>query len=165
MVNKVIMPKLGETMEEGEIIRWLKKEGEEIKEGEPLLEIATDKANMEVEAPVSGVLRKILASEGKLVPVTEVIAYIADSMEEEIPGEVEEEGEEAKEAPPSRMIKASPLAKKLAREHNVDLSKVEGTGPGGRIVKEDVLKLIKKESPPEGETALSNVWKLSLIHI
>jgi len=160
MVNKVIMPKLGETMEEGEIIRWLKKEGEEIKEGEPLLEIATDKANMEVEAPVSGVLRKILASEGKLVPVTEVIAYIADSMEEEIPGEVEEEGEETEEAPPSRMIKASPLAKKLAREHNVDLSKVEGTGPGGRIVKEDVLKLIKKESPPEGETALSNVWKI-----
>jgi len=60
MVNKVIMPKLGETMEEGEIIRWLKKEGERVEEGEPLLEVATDKANMEVEAPASGFLRKIL---------------------------------------------------------------------------------------------------------
>ena len=69
MVNKVIMPKLGEVMEEGEIVRWLKREGEEVKRGEPLLEIATDKAIVEVEAFVSGFLRKILTPEGKEVPV------------------------------------------------------------------------------------------------
>jgi len=153
MVNKVIMPKLGETMEEGEIIRWLKKEGDEVKEGEPLLEIATEKANMEVEAPVSGFLRKIIASEGKIVPVTEVIAYITDSMEEEIIGEVKKAGEkEKKEAPRlSTVVKASPLAKKLAKEHNIDLSRVKGTGPEGRIVKEDVLKLIGEEVTPSEE--------------
>jgi pyruvate dehydrogenase E2 component (dihydrolipoamide acetyltransferase) len=152
MVNKVIMPKLGETMEEGEIIRWLKKEGDEVKEGEPLLEIATDKANMEVEASFSGFLRKIVAPGGKIVPVAEVIAYIADSMEEEIPGEVKKRGEGEKEIPqPSRVIKTSPLARKLAREHNIDLSRVEGTGPGGRIVKEDVLKLTGEEGVPSEE--------------
>jgi len=87
MVTKVIMPKLGETMEEGEIIQWLKKEGERIKEGEPLLEIATDKANMEVEATASGFLKKIVAEQGKIVPVTGVIAYITEKIEEEIPSE------------------------------------------------------------------------------
>jgi len=153
MIKKVIMPKLGETMEEGEIIKWLKKEGERIKEGEPLLEIATDKANMEIEATTSGILRKILAKEGEKVPITETIAYIADSMEEEIP--LEEKEEEKKEevevkVPPEerkeeaiyeeKPIKASPLARKLAREKGIDLARIKGTGPGGRIVKEDVLK-------------------------
>lgn len=167
MVNKIIMPKLGETMEEGEIIRWLKKEGDEVKEGEPLLEIATDKANMEVEASTPGFLRKIVVPEGKLVPVTEVIAYIADSMEEEIPREVKKRGEGGKEIPqPSRVVKASPLARKLAREHNIDLLRVEGTGPGGRIVKEDVLKLIGNERVPLEEVpslkeiSLSRVGKI-----
>lgn len=169
MVNKVIMPKLGETMEEGEIIRWLKKEGEKVREGEPLLEIATDKANMEVEASVSGFLRKILVPEGKVVPVAEVIAYIADSMEEEIPEETGEIRKEKRETfTPPRLIKASPLAKKLAREYDIDLSKVKGTGPEGRIVKEDVTKLIEKleeepsekEVPSEKEIFLSGVGKI-----
>ena len=80
MIKKVVMPKLGETMEEGEIIKWLKKEGEQVEKGEPLLEIATDKANMEVETIVSGYVRKILAKEGEIIPVTKTIAYIADSI-------------------------------------------------------------------------------------
>jgi len=159
MVNKVIMPKLGETMEEGEIIRWLKKEGERVEEGEPLLEVATDKANMEVEAPASGFLRKILVPEGKIVPVDEVIAYIADSMKEEIPEETGEvKKEEKKEvSAPSMQIKASPLAKRIAKEHGIDLSKVKGTGPGGRIVREDVLKLVKEEKSIEKEAPLQEV--------
>jgi pyruvate dehydrogenase E2 component (dihydrolipoamide acetyltransferase) len=158
MVKKVIMPKLGETMEEGEIIKWLKKEGEKIKEGEPLLEIATDKANMEIEATTSGYLKKILAKEGEKVPITETIAYIADSMEEEISLKEKEEQMEVKVSPEEkkeevtyeeRIVKASPLARKLAREKGIDLSRIKGTGPGGRIVKEDILRAAQEMAAEE----------------
>jgi len=181
------MPKLGETMEEGEIIQWLKKEGDEIKEGEPLLEVATDKANMEVEALTSGFLRKIIAAEGEVAPVTQTIAFIADSMEEEIPEEKEgvagekekgaikeaiieekkEVSEISKEAEISRPIKASPLAKKLAKQHKIDLSTIEGRGPGGRILKEDVLRVVEqaaeqKEVPQKKEVSLSRAEKVMI---
>lgn len=177
MVTKVIMPKLGETMEEGEIIQWLKKEGERVKEGEPLLEIATDKANMEVEATASGFLKKIVAEQGKIVPVTGVIAYITEKIEEEIPSEgskqeVKEAGtppekkrekeEKVREVRKTDLLKSSPLARKLARDRGIDLREVKGTGPEGRIVKEDVLRLIEKEkkvSEKKGLT-LSRVEKL-----
>ncbi len=187
MITKIIMPKLGETMEEGEIIQWLKKEGDEIKEGEPLLEVATDKANMEVEALTSGFLRKIIAAEGEVVPVTQTIAFIADSMEEEIPEEKEgvagekekgaikeaiieekkEVSEISKEAEISRPIKASPLAKKLAKQHKIDLSTIEGRGPGGRILKEDVLRVVEqaaeqKEVPQKKEVSLSRTEKVMI---
>ncbi|MCD6318979.1 2-oxo acid dehydrogenase subunit E2 [Candidatus Aerophobetes bacterium] len=167
MVTKVIMPKLGETMEEGEIVKWLKKEGDRVKEGEPLLEIATDKANMEVEATTSGMIRKIVAQEGQIVPVTQTIAYITDSMDEEIPlkergkVEVETPAKAEKEIVP---IKASPLAKKLAKEKKVDLSTIKGTGPGGRIVKEDVLRAAqKKEVKEEGAPLAKEEFSLSRI--
>lgn len=164
MLRKVIMPKLGETMEEGEIIKWLKKEGDKVKEGESLLEIATDKANMEVEAAASGFLRKIVASEGEVILVTETIAFIADSMDEEISeeegkaskgeGEKKEKEEMSaqaeKEKAIAKPVKASPLAKKLAREHNIDLFSIEGTGPAGRIVKEDILRALEQEEAQAG---------------
>ncbi|RLE15066.1 hypothetical protein DRJ04_01155 [Candidatus Aerophobetes bacterium] len=166
MIKRIIMPKLGETMEEGEIIKWLKKEGEEVKKGEPLLEIATDKANMEVEANASGYLRKILAREGEKISVTKTIAYLADSMEEEVPLEenvkadlpLKEKEEKGKEKPlfEEKIIKASPLAKKLAREKGVNLSKIKGTGPGGRIIKEDVLKAAEKIAAKEKE--VEKIW-------
>jgi pyruvate dehydrogenase E2 component (dihydrolipoamide acetyltransferase) len=168
MINKVIMPKLGETMEEGEIIQWLKREGDRVKEGEPLLEIATDKANMEVEALTSGVLRKIVAPEGEIIPVTKTIAYIADSMKEEIPQEAEAAEkpaeEKAPEKPPIRPpIKASPLAKKLARKYGVDLSTIKGSGPGGRVLKEDVIKLAEeKEAIAEKAVSLSRIEKVMI---
>jgi len=153
MIKKITMPKLGETMEEGEIIKWLKEEGEKVEKGEPLLEIATDKANMEVESPETGYLRKIVAKEGEKVPVTEIIAYLTDSMEEEIPsveGKAEviqgkRESETAFEEKREERVKASPLARKLARERGIDLTKVRGTGPGGRIVKEDVLRALEEK--------------------
>ena len=156
------MPKLGQTMEEGIIERWVKKEGERVQKGDILLEITTDKATLEVESYGSGILRKILAREGENVPVTRVIAFIAEEGEElpEIGRKVEEadgqgveitvEGEEVKKPvavdhyPSGReRIKASPLAKKLAKEKGVDLRRVEGTGPGGRITREDVLKIVQ----------------------
>ena len=181
------MPKLSETMEEGEIIQWLKKEGDKVKEGEPLLEVATEKANMELEALTSGFLRKIIATEGEVVPVTQTIAFIADSMEEKIPEKKEEAAgkrekgaikeaiieekkevsEISKEAEISRPIKASPLAKKLAREHKIDLATIEGRGPGGRILKEDVLRAVEqaaeqKEVPQKKEISLSRAEKVMI---
>lgn len=185
MVKKVIMPKLGETMEEGEIIKWLKKEGDKVKEGEPLLEVATDKANMEVEAVASGFLRRIVAAEGEMIPVTQTIAFIADSMDEEILEEKEKvvaggERKEGREVSPQteeskeqilQPIKASPLAKKLAGEHNIDLPSIKGTGPGGRIVKEDILKALghkkaaAEEGAPKEEVSLSRAEKVIIEHM
>ncbi|UCG94066.1 MAG: 2-oxo acid dehydrogenase subunit E2 [Candidatus Aerophobus sp.] len=166
MINKVIMPKLGETMEEGEIIQWLKHEGDRVKEGEPLLEIATDKANMEVEALSSGFLREIVAPAGEIVSVTKTIAYIADSMQEEISQEAEASEKPAQKKVPEKPpiqppIKASPLAKKLARDYGIDLSTVKGSGPGGRVLKEDVIKLAEeKEAVAEKAVSLSRIEKV-----
>jgi pyruvate dehydrogenase E2 component (dihydrolipoamide acetyltransferase) len=149
MVVEVIMPKLGQTMEEGKIIKWLKKEGERVEKGEPLVEIETDKTILEVEARGSGVLRKILAAEDDVVPVTKTIGYIAE--EDEV---IQEEAAPTPAAPTATAagmpsmekpkvktvrVKASPLAKKIAEENGIDLSWVIGTGPGGRITKDDVL--------------------------
>ena len=145
------MPKLGQTMEEGKIIKWLKKEGERVEKGEPLIEIETDKTILEVEARGSGVLRKILAREDDVVPVTKTIGYIAEEgeamLEEAAPaptaptptGRVTKTPGMEKPKAKTVRIKASPLAKKMAEEKGIDLSRVTGTGPGGRITKDDVL--------------------------
>lgn len=162
MITEVIMPKLGLAMEEGTVSKWFKKEGDRVEAGEPLLEITTDKANVEIEASASGILRKILVGEGITVPVTQVIAYIGeknDKLPEVIvptkPSPLP--GKEAKPpviskkeeyiAKPGERILASPLAKKIAREHKIDLRSIKGTGPGGRISKEDVLAALKISAP------------------
>lgn len=155
MIYKIIMPKLGETMEEGILNKWLKKEGDKVKKGEPLFEVTTDKATFEQEALADGYLRKIIAKEGENVLVTKIIGYIADSMEEEVP---EEEIKE-KQVPDTKLeqpevkinlplstkerINISPVAKTIAQENNIDITKIKGSGPAGRITKEDVLAVIK----------------------
>ncbi|MDN5311774.1 MAG: hypothetical protein PWQ68_747 [Thermoanaerobacteraceae bacterium] len=161
MATVVKMPKLGTTMEEGTIIKWLKKEGEPVEKGEAYVEIQTDKVNLEDEAPESGILRKILVPEGAVVSVGKEIAIIA-GVDEPLP-EISEEkaketenpasqnlktGEEIKEQPKETeavegKVKASPAAKRVARENDVDLSKVTPTGPDGRIVEKDVLVFIE----------------------
>ncbi len=156
MVVEIIMPKLGQTMERGKILRWLKKEGERVEKGETLLEVETDKAVLEVEARGSGILRRRLAQEGEVVPVAKIIGYIAEEGEE-IPEEALQETVVGAEAPApasimkapgegkvEREIKASPLAKKVAREKGVDLTRIVGTGPGGRITEKDVLDYLAK---------------------
>lgn len=152
MITKIILPKLDQAMEKATIGKWLKKEGERVEKGEPILTIEVDKASFEIEAENQGYLRKILRQEGETVSVGEVIAYIADSMDEEIP----EEGpiEEIVEAPAEEemeevAVKASPLAKKLAREMKIDLSEVKGTGPRGRILAKDVLAYAEKRKEVE----------------
>ncbi|MBS7608148.1 2-oxo acid dehydrogenase subunit E2 [Candidatus Bathyarchaeota archaeon] len=144
MVTKVVMPKLSLTMKTGSVGKWYKREGETVEKGEPIVEIISEKATYDLEAPASGVLRKIFVKEGEEAPVDAVIAIIA-APDEQIPTEeafaakTPEEVAEAKER-----VLASPAAKRLAREYGVDLSLVKGTGPGGRIVEDDVRRFIEE---------------------
>ena len=182
---EVIMPKMGDAMEEGTLLKWLKSEGEEVEEGEPIAEIETDKASMEIEAEDSGTLHEIIAQEGQDVPVGEAIAVIlgegeepperdgaaAAEAEEEAEAEEgaeaqaqtateteEEEAAEEEEAPETEeepaaaaqaegradgQVRASPIVRRLARENNLDLSQIEGSGPQGRIVERDVRAAIE----------------------
>jgi pyruvate dehydrogenase E2 component (dihydrolipoamide acetyltransferase) len=156
LLTKILMPRLSLTMKEGTVIEWFKKEGDMVKKGEPIVEVLSEKATYEVEAPASGVLRKILAPEGTDVPVAGVLGVIT-APDEELP-EIETaaaapsiEAEEAVAVPerkPVERIKerviASPAAKRLARKHGIDLTRVRGTGPEGRIVEEDVKSLIEE---------------------
>ena len=156
MVTKILMPRLSLTMKEGTVIQWFKKEGDTVKKGEPLVEVLSEKATYEVEAPASGVLRKILAQEGTDVPVAGTLGIIT-APDEALP-EIEVaaappriEAEEAVAMPERKPVErirervmASPAAKRLAREHGIDLTQVRGTGPEGRIVEEDVRGLIEE---------------------
>jgi len=144
VIREIIMPKLGETMEEGTLLKWFKKEGDRIEKGEPLFEVTSDKTSFEVEAETEGVLRKILIQPGETpIPVTKVIGYLADNMEENLP-EIKEEKKER--------VSISPLAKRLAEEKGVDITKIKGSGPAGRIEKSDILKIAGEGNPEEFET-------------
>src|SRR5206468_4574156 len=157
LATDVSLPRLGQGMEAGTIVRWLKSEGDRVEKGEPLYELDTDKVTQEVEADASGVLLKILAGEGEEIEVGKRIAVIGEEGEEvavaeEPAAKAEKKAEAPKpeplpaeriEAPqePSRAngrIKASPLARRIARERSIDLANLTGTGPDGRIVAEDV---------------------------
>ena len=165
MATEIKLPRLGQGMESGTIVKWLKSEGDPVEKGEPLYELDTDKVTQEVEADASGVLLKIAVAEGE-VPVGRTIAVIGeqgesvevadDAHEEGSPARArEEERERGRDASTSRdaseqvtqiqepqsgngRIKASPLARRIARELGIDLHEVAGTGPDGRVVAEDV---------------------------
>src|SRR4051812_8169057 len=149
MADEVKLPRLGQGMESGTIVKWLKSEGDQVEKGEPLYELDTDKVTQEVEAEASGVLLKIAVNEGE-VPVGRTIAVIGEQGEEvSVPaGEPEAAAEEPepKEAPAPPQgngrpeesptiqatggrVKASPLARRIARERGVDLASLGGTGP------------------------------------
>ena len=164
MVTYIRMPKLGLTMTEGIVVNWLKKEGDQVEKGEALLEVETEKIVNVIEAAESGILFKIVAPEGTVVPVSGLVAVIAKPGEEvpsieEIPkvgmpakvqeAEKAEEIEKPTVAPiPGERIKVSPVAKKLAKEHKIDITKIKGTGPGGRIVQKDVLRVLEETKAP-----------------
>ena len=152
MANEVKLPRLGQGMEAGTIVKWLKSEGDAVEKGEPLYELDTDKVTQEVESDFAGTLLKIAIAEGE-VPVGKTIGVIGEEGEEVAIAEPEAtEKVTEKEAPrpapePERpkpaaardgRVKASPLARRIARERGIDLSTVRGTGPEGRIVAEDV---------------------------
>ncbi|MFD3032361.1 dihydrolipoamide acetyltransferase [Streptococcus agalactiae] len=159
MAVEIIMPKLGVDMQEGEILEWKKQVGDVVNEGDVLLEIMSDKTNMEIEAEDSGVLLKITHGNGDVVPVTETIGYIGaegeevteasssenTSVEENAtqvtsePEKVEETSEPSVPAATSgEKVRATPAARKLAREMSIDLALVSGTGANGRVHREDV---------------------------
>ena len=159
MITKVVMPRLSLTMKEGSVAQWFKKEGETVNKGEPLVEVLSEKATVEVEAPASGVLRKILAQQGVDMPVNATLAIIAEA-NEEIP-ETEMKATESvqeqetvemsttetqikMEKPIGERVMASPAAKRLAREHEIDLAQVQGSGPEGRITEIDVQRFVEE---------------------
>src|SRR5829696_2200615 len=166
------MPKMGDAMEEGTLLKWLKSEGEEVSEGDPIAEIETDKVTMELEAEDEGTLAQLIADEGQEVPVGEAIAFIqgeGEEVPERSEGGAQEEAEEGgegdgggaqatateTEAPEEEEaeveaggqeadgradghFRASPIVRRLAEENDLDLSKIDGSGPAGRIVERDV---------------------------
>jgi len=160
VADQVILPRLGQGMESGTIVRWLKSEGDQVQKGEPLYELDTDKVTQEVEADVGGVLLKILVDEGE-VPVGTPVAFLGEKgedlpeVEPATPAPAEAEpaavsagtdpeqlervaGPPSGSVPTDGRIKASPLARRIARERGIDLAGLTGTGPEGRIVAEDV---------------------------
>lgn len=172
MINKIIMPKLGETMEFGALIKWHKKEGDTVEKGEILFEVETDKAVFENEAVRSGYLRKIVipASDDN-IKVLKVVGYLADSMDEPIPAEEQvskpppnlplKKGDGMKEKEPKvkevskaerKRIFISPLARKMAKESGIDISIIIGTGPKGRIVARDIKAALPAKEVPFKET-------------
>ena len=163
MASNVVMPKLSDTMESGVILKWIKKEGDAVEPGDILAEVSTDKADMEMEAYVGGVLKKILIFEGKTAKVGEVLAIIgaegeviseaAASIAAAEPIKVErgpaqlpepagaalkEAAESPREGAGVGSMKASPVARKMAADKGIDLARIRGSGPGGRIIEKDV---------------------------
>jgi 2-oxoglutarate dehydrogenase E2 component (dihydrolipoamide succinyltransferase) len=165
---EIHVPELGESVADATVGRWLKQEGETIKSGEPLVELETDKINFEVEAEQDGVLEFIAKGEGETVNVGEVIGTIGEgdgrpaAEEEEAEAEAPEEGERAEAEQPEAEaeetaaeetdghremedeVRASPSVRKLAREYDIDLAEVSGSGSGGRVTREDVERLIRE---------------------
>lgn len=158
MATAVILPKLDEAMLTGKIVKWVKEEGDWVEKGETILEIETEKVTFEIEAEESGILSKVMVKEGDEVTVGTTIAFILRPGEEapEVPEPVIVAKGEARAAVPAasvqvaevpkdaRDIKASPVARKIAQEYGVDIATVKGTGPGGRIVREDVLRAVEE---------------------
>jgi pyruvate dehydrogenase E2 component (dihydrolipoamide acetyltransferase) len=177
MPTDIVMPQMGESIVEGTITKWLKKPGEKVQRDEPLFEISTDKVDAEIPAPASGVLQDIKVAEGTTVQVNTVVGTIATDGEgvatapakpaapapavpakkEAVPAkpaapaprEVIEFPQEEEEGDHAR---SSPLVRKIAREHNVNLSQVPGSGLGGRITKQDIMAFLERSQAPAATT-------------
>ncbi len=181
MPTEIVMPQMGESIFEGTITKWLKKPGDKVQRDEPLFEISTDKVDAEIPAPASGVLQDIKVAEGSTVQVNTVVGTIAAAGEAAAPyarqaaapqpAEKSEKTEkkEATKAPPAPEPKAevqfprededharsSPLVRKIARENNVNLSQVTGSGLGGRITKQDIMAFLDKSQPAAPSSSTS----------
>ena len=178
-MSDVIMPQMGESIVEGTITKWIKQVGETVERDEPLFEISTDKVDTEVPSPVAGVLQKIFVEEGETVEINTLVARIGDgssdaeeagTQQAAAPakadgGPVAVKGEAAKEtaeAPPKAeaevngadRVRTSPLVRRLAKEHGIDLSQLQGTGQGGGVSKKDVEAYLKtREAAPAAAAA------------
>ncbi len=191
MAEQVILPRLGQGMESGTIVRWLRSEGDTVEKGDPLYELDTEKVTQEVEADAGGVLLKILVREGE-VPVGAPVAYIGEagehipagsdagasepvSEERHREAEAAPQGENGRRAEPipreapsaGGRVKASPLARRIARERGVDLAALTGTGPEGRIVAEDVERaaLTPPKAAPVAPARVGEVERVELTRL
>jgi pyruvate/2-oxoglutarate dehydrogenase complex dihydrolipoamide acyltransferase (E2) component len=161
MATEVRLPQFGMGMQEGKVLRWFKGEGDQVQEGDPLCELETEKANVEVPAPEGGILSQIVAEVGATIPVFEILGVLAAVGEPAPPRRSVVAGKKdgtarsaaASSSPVnigatvtaqdgSRGIQVTPLARRVAKEHGIDLTGVKGTGPGGRITDYDVRRLI-----------------------
>jgi pyruvate dehydrogenase E2 component (dihydrolipoamide acetyltransferase) len=171
MAHSIVMPALEMAQETGKLLSWRKKEGESVAKGEPLLDVETDKAVVEIEAPADGILAGVKAQAGDVIPVGQTIAWIVN------PGEKPPEGDAGAvsgrrmdskpapgavavvetsagaAAPAASSVRISPKARRLAREHAVDLSRVRGTGGEGEILAEDILAFVSSGGSPAGAAA------------
>ncbi len=182
---EVRMPKMGDGMEEGTINSWLKKEGEHVNSGEPIAEVETDKANVEIAAYESGVLTKIIVQVGQTVPIGEIIAVIGDataptaaangsaaSAAKAVPEKASDKSTvgangsapastpaanplEIQSAPSTERIKISPLARRMASEMKIDVARVSGTGPAGRIVERDIKAFSEQPAGAQSTVAIA----------
>jgi 2-oxoglutarate dehydrogenase E2 component (dihydrolipoamide succinyltransferase) len=171
MAVDVIMPQMGESIFEGTITKWLKKAGDKIERDEPLFEISTDKVDAEIPSPSAGVLKEIKVAEGQTVPIQTVVAVIEanDGASSSAPAAAPAKPAAATPAPPpaaksagpapaaaapaapqqqtaassGEKVRSSPLVRKIARENNIDVSQVPGTGAGGRVSKSDILSAVQ----------------------
>jgi 2-oxoglutarate dehydrogenase E2 component (dihydrolipoamide succinyltransferase)/2-oxoisovalerate dehydrogenase E2 component (dihydrolipoyl transacylase) len=179
MAVDIIMPQMGESVVEGTIVHWLVKEGDRIQKDQPIVEISTDKIDTEVPSPTSGILKKIIHKENETVPVGTIICTLKEAKAEEaVPATKATAAEEKKEekkverkAPSVALHPAelktekrfSPLVRRMAKEYRIDLSKVRGTGIGGRVTKQDVQKHIKLKPgyvPPAVEEEVKEKEKI-----
>jgi|SRR5579884_118139 len=180
---EITMPRLSDTMQEGTLARWLKKPGDEIKKGDVLAEIETDKATMDLEAYDEGTLQQILVQEGETVPIGQVVAMIGSGAAVQQPAPTPtpspadasadgagtararaasppqaEKSDASKsmvadESDTRQEVKASPLARRLADEHGIELGQLKGTGPGGRIVRDDIEDFLEQRGTPAAQPA------------
>ncbi len=177
--TKVIMPQMGESIFEGTLTRWLKNKGDQIERDEPLFEISTDKVDSEIPAPAAGVLKDVLVEEGQTVEINTVVALIGEAGDEAVetaPSQAETTGNgddsaavrdetpELAAAPAAKAasssagaagVRSSPLVRRIAREHGIDLATIseKGTGVGGRITKRDILSYIEQVGPQKAAPA------------
>jgi len=166
METKVILPQLGETVVEGTIIKWLKKEGDYIEKDEPLVEISTDKVDTEIPSPVKGKISKLLAKEGDTVQAGGDIAVIFESAKGEKESKAEKKGreivtkpvEEDKEEKAEKKSslkgkgkKITPVVAKILSEFDIDINKIEGSGINGRVTKKDILNYLEREGIKQRE--------------
>ncbi len=176
MAKKIVMPKLGLTMKEGKLAKWYKREGDQVQVGDKLFSIETDKITNDAEATEAGILRRIIVQEGQTVPIMEPVGIVAGADEDissllsEVPetssDKTEEKVQVGKKAPePEKKIertgkvKISPVAKKLAEEEGIDFESIQGTGPGGRIVLDDVKNAIENKGGTKASPAAEKMAK------
>ena len=178
MATPIIMPQMGESIAEGTITKWYKKPGDPVERDEPLFEISTDKVDTEIPSPAAGVLSEIKVGEGETVPINTVVGVIGGEVgavvsapaepslattqpNVDVPAEVTAPVGSVREETPApaptptkvgavsdERQRSSPLVRRMAREHKVDLSQIQGTGAGGRITKQDISSFLEKGAPP-----------------